>query len=240
MSVNLSLKIITKQPTHGNGSSPQRTGITIPWTRRYNEITKRKDLCKILPSADLGKCIQTDDKIQRRTLALFLGEMTNRVDRVGNARPCNLDGRNREAGIFSHGQAHHLEPISRRSPGLPSFVRWNRSRNEKNMVEVEGFSHLLRATQMAPMNRIEGAAEEADPHGNSISPFPESTEEILSASHARIWQPQVYRWLTPKNAFGAELGKSVIFIADHSRICPFPNTINLVVVSSSKPIGPKA
>jgi hypothetical protein len=57
VSVNLSLKIITKQPAHGNGSSPQRTGITIAGPRRYNKITKRKNLLKILPGADLGKRI---------------------------------------------------------------------------------------------------------------------------------------------------------------------------------------
>src|SRR5918993_149364 len=226
MSIDPSLKIITKQPTHGNGSSHQRTGRTIPWARRYNEITKGEDPFKILPGADRGKCIETDNKINRGTLAVVLGEMTNRVDRVGNASPCNLHGRNREAGILSHGQAHHLEPISRRSPGLPSLVRWNRSGNEKNAIEIKGFSYLLRATQMAPMDRIEGAAEEADPHGNSASPFPEPTEEILVARRVRTWQPKAYPWLTSKNPLGPKLGKWVIFMTDHSRICPSPNTIN--------------
>ena len=54
-----------------------------------------------------------------------------------------------------------------------------------NAVEIEGFSDLLRAAQMAPMDRIEGAAEEADPHGNSISPFPEPTEGILNLQTAQ-------------------------------------------------------
>jgi hypothetical protein len=93
---------------------------------------------------------------------------------------------------------------------------------------------------MAPMDRIEGAAEEADPHGNSISPFPEPAEEILSASRVRTWQPKSYPRLSSKNPFGAELGKWVIFMIDHSRICPSPNTMNFVVVSSSKPMGPNA
>jgi hypothetical protein len=123
---------------------------------------------------------------------------------------------------------------------LPSLVRWNRSRNEKNAVEIEGFSYLLRTAQMAPMDRIEGSAEEADPHGNSISPFPEPTKEILVARRVRTWQPKAYPWLTSKNPLGAKLGKWVIFMIDHSRICPSPNTINFVVVSSSKPIGPNA
>ena len=192
MSVDLSLEIITKQPTHGNGSSPQRTGISVPWARRYDEITKEENLFKILPGADLGKGIETDNKIKRGALAFIFAEMTNRVDGVGNAWPCNLHGGNREAGVFSHGQAHHLEPISRRSPGLSSLVRWNRSRNEKNPVEIKGFSYLLRATQMAPVDRIEGAAEEADPHGSSISPFPEANEEILSAIREEVLQAQAY------------------------------------------------
>jgi hypothetical protein len=123
---------------------------------------------------------------------------------------------------------------------LRPLVRGNRSRNEKNAVEIEGFSYLLGATQMAPMNWIEGAAKEADPHGNSMSPFPEPTEEILSVTRARIWQSHAYRRLTSRDPLGAELGIWVLFMIDHSRICPSPNTINLVVVSSSKPIGPNA
>ena len=203
MSVNFSFKIITKQPTHSNGSSPQRAGISIPWTRRYNEITKGEDLLKILPGADLGKSIQTDNKIERSALALLFCEMTNRVNRVGNPGPGNFDRGNREAGIFSYRQAHHREPIASRSPGLSSLVRRNRSGNKINAIEIEGFSHLLRAAQMAPMDRIEGAAEEADPHGYSISPS-EAAQEIFRASRARIWQPKVCRWVTSKNSFGAE------------------------------------
>ena len=217
MSINFPLKIITKQPPHGNGSSPQRTGVTVPWARRYNEITKGEDLFKILPGTDLGKCIETDDKIKRGALAFIFPEMTDRVDRVGNAWPCDLHGRNCEAGIFSHGQANHLEPIPRRSSGLPSLVRWNRGWNEENSIEIEGFSDLLRATQMAPMDRIEGAAEEADPHGNSASPFTEPTDEMLFSSPARICPLGTYRFVTSRDAFAAELanaepGKSVSFM----------------------------
>jgi len=151
---------------------------------------------------------------------LIFRKMTNRVDRVRNTRSCNLDCRNREAGIFGHAQTNHFEPIASRSPGLPSLVRWNRSRNKIDAVEIKGFSDLLRAAQMAPMDRIEGAAKEADPHGNSISPFREPTEGILFTNRARIWQPKAYRWLTSKNPFSAKLGKWVIFIREsaHRRI----------------------
>src|SRR5688572_8995369 len=165
--------------------------------------------------------------------------MANRVDRVRNSRPCNLGCRDCEAGIFSNRQAHHLKPISRRRPGSSCLVRWNRRRNEKNAVEIKAFSDLLRAAQMAPMDRIKGAAEEPDPHRNSISPFPEPSKKSLEAKPTRISQAQSCRFVTSKRD-SSQAGQTSGFMVDHSRICPSPNTTNLVVVSSSKPIGPKA
>jgi hypothetical protein len=93
---------------------------------------------------------------------------------------------------------------------------------------------------MAPMDRVEGAAEQPDPHGNSISPFPEPSEKILDARSTRISQAQAYRFVRWQRAMRAELGRWLVFMVDHSRICPSPNTTNFVVVSSSKPIGPNA
>jgi hypothetical protein len=141
---------------------------------------------------------------------LIFCEMANRVDRIRNSRPCNLNGRDCESGIFSNRQAHHLEPISRRRPGSSCLMRWNRRGNEKNAVEIKGFSDLLRAAQMAPMDRIEGAAEEPDPHRNSISPFAEPSEKDADTKPTSLWQAQPCKFLPSKRRIRSELGKRAV------------------------------
>jgi len=95
---------------------------------------------------------------------LLLDEMAYRIDGIGDAGPRNLHRRYFEPRISRHRQTHHLQAVLRRRRSLASLVRRNGGGNKNDLVEAKSLADLLGAAQMAPMNGIEGAAEETDSH----------------------------------------------------------------------------
>src|SRR5262245_61025108 len=117
---------------------------------------------------------------------LLLDKMTYRIDGIGNAGPINLHRRHPEPRISRHRQTNHLPAVPRRRRSLTSLVRRNRGGNKNDLVEAKSLADLLGAAQMAPMNRIEGAAEETDSHGVSISFFCRPLKRVSDARPGRI------------------------------------------------------
>lgn len=90
--------------------------------------------------------------------------MPDRVDRVRDPRPCSLHCRDAELRIICHRQSNHLQAVPRRCCGLPCLVGRDRSGNKEHPVKPKSLTDLFGAPEMAPMNRIEGPAEEANSH----------------------------------------------------------------------------
>src|SRR5262247_3948932 len=117
---------------------------------------------------------------------LLLDEMAYRIDGIGEAGPSNLHGRHPEPRISRHRQTNHLQAVPRRRRSLASLVRRNRSGNKNDLVEAKSLADLLGAAQMAPMNRIEGAAEETDSHGVSIDFFCRPLKKVSDAKRGKF------------------------------------------------------
>src|SRR5215470_13077039 len=117
---------------------------------------------------------------------LLLDEMAYRIDGIGNAGPRNLHRRHPEPRISRYRQTNHLQAVPRRGRRLASLVRRNRGGNKNDLVEAKSLADLLGAAQMAPMNGIEGTAEETDSHGVSIKLFCRPLKSVSEAKCGRI------------------------------------------------------
>ena len=90
--------------------------------------------------------------------------MADRINRVSYPLARGLHCRDAELRVVCHRQSNHLQTVSRRCCGLPCLVGRDRSGNKEHPVKPKSLTDLFGAPEMAPMNRIEGPAEEANSH----------------------------------------------------------------------------
>ena len=94
-------------------------------------------------------------------------KMFERVDRVVDPAAIGLVAAHRKRRISGHGQLQHLDPLLRRASGLAVLLMRRRGgRQEPHRVQPALLPAALRQEQMAVVNRVEGAAENAETHGS--------------------------------------------------------------------------
>jgi len=95
----------------------------------------------------------------------------HRFHRIGRPLPFPFDTREGEDRVVVDGELDHLLAMAKGGDPGVELVRGQRGRHEDDAVQVEDLQHFLRATQVAHVDRIEGAAEEAPLHDRTC-PFP--------------------------------------------------------------------
>ena len=128
-----------------------------------------QQVAPILPGADEQEGVETQDQVQVVARPERGREMAHGVDGIGGARAGDLDVGNAEARPVRHRQPHHLEPVMRRRSGPAAPVRRHAARNEADLVQRVLLFHLLGAPQVAEVDRVEGAAEQAESHGGALT-----------------------------------------------------------------------
>src|SRR5258706_2455897 len=177
VAVRFFFRIITKRFSRGNGKAGGVERLAAARPGGHDQMGERKDFLKVLPRADVAKGVHAEDEIEPVAFPAR-GEIAERVDREGFAGAAKLDVGDGEAGIAPGRERRHAEHVGR-VRGAAFFERLDRRRDEKHAVEAKSFPDLFRAPQMAPVDRIERAAEKTDSHikKSRVSGF-ESREKI--------------------------------------------------------------
>src|SRR5262249_21761687 len=130
-------------------------------------------------------------------------ERAHRVDGVGGAGPPEFHVPRLQPGTSLDGELDHAQPVGRLGAARTLLVRRQGGWDETDLVQALALAHLLGRAEMAQVNRVERAAEQAD-----------------AAARRRT---------CPRRVVPAQ-----------SRTCPLPRTRYLYVVSSRRPMGPRA
>jgi len=86
-----------------------------------------------------------------------------RVHGVGRSPAAELDVRDGEARVLADGQLGHPEPMLHRRQFGRGLVGRHRGRHEEDAVEGQGLAELVGEEQVAEVNRVERAPEDANP-----------------------------------------------------------------------------
>jgi hypothetical protein len=89
-----------------------------------------------------------------------------RVNRVGGARSVDVYGAQGESTLIGDGDSYHLAPIDAVCNGGRVAVCRRSDGNKEHDVEIESTGCCPRHEQMSVVDRIEGAAEDADSPSN--------------------------------------------------------------------------
>jgi hypothetical protein len=133
--------------------------------RHHREVGQREQLLRLAPAGQLGECVAADDEDRARCGAA-LDQRAQRVDRVRRTAAHHLEIARGEPWVARARRLHPGQPLCarrERGSGTARLVRRLRRRHEQHAVEPERLGHLLRRAQVTQVDRIEGAAEHADP-----------------------------------------------------------------------------
>ena len=167
-----------------SASAPREKGgrvMTAKW-----QVRSRVSGSRQLPSSANASCpIANTGELGRRARA----DRPHRVDGVGTSAPLHLHAVHAERRIVGDGGAHPGQSLRGGRDRIARrvvLVRGHRGRNQDHALEPERLAHLLGRAQMAEVDRVEGAAEDAEPgsarHSRSW-PFPRSTNlRVVSPS----------------------------------------------------------
>ena len=113
-----------------------------------------------MPSVQLQQGIRSDKEI--KLPGQPSAQLQQGVDSVGRRRQFGFQQGNTEAAVPDQSQLQHGDPLPVRRSGSP-FMRRIRCRNKEYLLKTQLFGSLLRNCQMALVDRIKGASEQADP-----------------------------------------------------------------------------
>src|ERR1700758_2625247 len=127
---------------------------------RYDYVGQVEQLAPAVPAGQAEEGVHPEQQTQRalRVLAAQLGE---RVDRVRHAGAAHFAVVDHEARLIGDRRLDHLQAQLRGRVQMIA-VRGTAGRQEAHLGEPELLPQLERGAQMPTVDRIEGAAEEAD------------------------------------------------------------------------------
>ncbi len=143
-------------------------------------------------------------------------EFANCAKRIGHAAHSQLKIRGVKRGMILNRQADQGKACLAIEQAVGGFVRRGRGGDEPDGIKSALLTSRLGQQQVAHMNRVERPAQNAEPHqwlSGEVTKW-----QSPSLSHVATW-PLCY---------------------SHCRTWPSPKTMYLYVVSSSKPMGPRA
>ncbi len=117
-----------------------------------------------LGTAPMGKVQEHVGAQQEEQLAggVLVVEVREGVNRIANAAAIGFIAAHRECRVSSDGQLQHLDPLGGRGEFPLLFVRRHGGRQKPNRVESTLLPAAFRQEQMAEVDRVKGAAEDAE------------------------------------------------------------------------------
>lgn len=126
----------------------------------HDHVRKLEQLAPAMPRRQSEQCIGANDERQRLERPLLV-EFLERAHGVAAAGPINFAGIEGEARTFFDGKLHHGQPVVCRCDGSGTVRRITRG-YEQYLFKAERRSHFAGELQMAEVNGIEGAAQNAE------------------------------------------------------------------------------
>ncbi len=108
--------------------------------------------------------IPTQDQ-EQVVAGMRAAQLLQSVHRVGRPVAPGLHVRDLEAALTRNRKPAHLEPLLGAGDRAFSPMRRAAGRNEQDAVELRAIERGPRGGDVSEMDRVEGAAQDADPHG---------------------------------------------------------------------------
>ena len=150
--------------TAGTSTVPAMSGeagIGVPGRAKTTIRASAGSSVRPVPGPELRRSIGAEEEGPGHT-GLAVAEAQQRLDRVGGAFPSELRALHREAGRPGDGQLQHRGPVGGGGGVTAALEGLLARRDEPQLVEAERFGGDLADDQMAVVDGIERAAEEAD------------------------------------------------------------------------------
>lgn len=153
MPFGLVLKRAPKRPGHrdiGAGA----------WAVHHEKVRQIEKRPPLAPALDLVEGVLADEEIG---IGLAPGvKLPKRFDGIAGAASPDLDVRDLEPRIGGRREPAHREAVRRRREVARPLVGRRGARDEEHSAEARGLDGFLGRAQMREMDRVEGAAEEAE------------------------------------------------------------------------------
>ena len=127
----------------------------------HDELDHFRKLAEAMPGREAGDVVLANEVNESRGWLASSQEFDG-VNGVRRRGALELQGIEAETRLALDRGPHHFDASVRGGRSLFEFVRRQLSGNEEQLVELELFDGITRQNQMAVMNRIECAAEDAD------------------------------------------------------------------------------
>ena len=131
-------------------------------SRNDNEGDQIEEIGIRFPLVDLQKGIDAHDQEEQETVRRRGLKMTHRIDGIRRAQTVELNIGNNEAVLICGRKTKHLEPVVGICHNSCFLVGGNSCRDKIYSVQFKMRFDFQCSTQMAKMNRVEGAAKKPD------------------------------------------------------------------------------
>ena len=150
-------------------------------TLHHDKRADAQQFFHAMPEVKLAQGIHADDEM-RVAGRILRPECRQRIHRIGYAAAFGLQRADIQSRVVGHRQAHHGQPVGDRGQRLAHLVGRRVTGHQEHPVQATRLPHGLRHQQMAGMDRIEGAAENADffMHSNCV-PIASSLSRIQNS-----------------------------------------------------------
>ncbi len=151
-----------RQPGKTEGmSGTQGVGKKGAGTLNDQEFAELNQFVKIAPASDALKIVRPQKK--KKSVACFLpAEFAKRINGVGDSTPLDFDVDGLKSRFVRYRGPHHGHAMAGADQFAVCFVRGDRARDEKNLINGKSVKRVMRDLKMSQVNGIECAAKDRD------------------------------------------------------------------------------
>jgi hypothetical protein len=128
--------------------------------------------------------VRAQNQAERNVIPQIIAQRSQRIHHVRWPVPAQFAVIGHETGLIGDSQLHQCQPLFG-GDQRGSAVGGNPAGNKADFGQLQRFQHFQRRTQMAVMNRVEGAAQNADRAGRETD-HPASLRRAGRATVGRV------------------------------------------------------
>ena len=133
----------------------------MPWPGHYNPTSEGPQSLRLSPFIDTSESVGATNEVELGARVLRR-EVRQRVNGVRHSPAHHVDVRNLQLVVVGGGEAAHLEALLGRRSGRLSLEGLRSRGHEENGVKTEGRAHLTGHNEVANVDGIERAPQDAD------------------------------------------------------------------------------
>jgi len=154
--------IIAKVRTERNREERQEIVALDARTPGNDQIRQRKEATIIMPSGEVAKGVHPNQKVEL-VVGIERAQALKNLDRIALAGKRSFQIRDTKGWIAGNGKRDHSQALRKRGRLVRQrLVGRIGGRQEEDLIEATMFAGFFRQTQMREMNRIKGAAKDAE------------------------------------------------------------------------------